>query len=726
MKLDTRKLSMAGGSVLAVLVVLGLALMQSLLAATPVLADSCSNAAERFGASANLPDCRAYELVTPQVKEDNSNLFSAFGFDDGEHVIYNSIAPFPGAENGAITPVLSYRTPGGWTTRALAAPQGPGESETLFSGGQADPLFMGILTSDFSTAFVDSTFSADPRDQNLSHDVYRIDVASGATSLESLPDSGPMTESIYRPPGAFLGEVVGSILNGASADGDRVYFSDIVPIPTAPGTPAETPPGVGVELYERHNDHTYLVGVLPDGSIPSCGAELGEGGLNSLDSVYNRYMYGAVAPDGSNVVFHIPAEHRGSETPGCNPEVTDPRQERALYLREDNGTPQARTVKLPGIAYLGRSADAAKIFSGGDLEGDAGGGPLYEYDVATEQTIKIGTGRFLTSSADGSVVYYLANPVDIKLGGAEQRLMVYDHGATREVPGAGPGYAGKAFENGVNYLGFFALESLPVTTPDGSKLLFLDRADLTAYNSAGPGCAALNTSHKGAQTYLLANCDEAYIYDLGTGSFTCVSCSPDGTPPSSGTELFIPPGFNQEIPQWTNSLTQDGSRAFFETANPLVPQDTNGRTDVYEWENDHIYLISSGQGSQGSRVDGVSSSGNDVIFQTADALLPQDIESSTQIYDARVGGGFPYTTPVYGCDSGQCQGPQTPAPAFSPPASATFVGVGNPPVQSVATTPSKSAKSKSKAKPKRKAKHTPKRRKGSGRGSHNRNRKGSK
>jgi hypothetical protein len=719
MKIEIRRFSRVSGTALVTLVLVALA--QAGLAATSALADSCANAAERFGASATLPDCRAFELVTPQVKEDNGNLFNAYGFPDGEHVIYEGIAPIPGAENGTGNPTLGYRTPSGWATRSLTPPQGPGESETVYSPGQGDPLFTAAITNDFSTAFVDTTFASDPLDQNLGHDVYRIDLASGAASLASLPDTGAMTESLYHPQGGYAGEAPGSLFAGASADGSRVYFTDIVNLPTAPGTPSETQ-SVGAELYERHSDHTYLVGVLPDGSIPSCGAELGQGGMTNVN-FYQKYFYGAVAPDGSNVVFHTPALQREGETPGCGT-YGYPQHEGALYLRENNGTPQARTVKLPGIVYLDRSRDSTKIFSGGDLEGDAAGGPIYEYDIATEQTVDIGTGEFLAASADGSVVYYLADPASIAIGGPEQKLMVYDHGTTKTVPGAGPGYAGKALVNGGTLLGFLALENLPVTTPDGSKLLFLDRVNLTSYNSAGVACAAKQSSH---EIYLGTHCNEAYIYDLATNSFTCVSCNPDGTPPVGDTTLFIPGEYYTQTPQWTNSLSEDGSRAFFETDNPLVPQDTNGQIDVYEWEAGRVYLISSGQGSQGSRIDGVSSSGDDVFFQTSDVLLPQDIENSLQIYDARVGGGFPYTTPIYGCDSGQCQGPQTPAPAFSAPASATFVGVGNPPTQSAgAEAKPKSGKPKRKAKPRRKSKHPSKHRKGSSRRLRNRNSKGRK
>ena len=100
--------------------------------------------------------------------------------------------------------------------------------------------------------------------------------------------------------------------------------------------------------------------------------------------------------------------------------------------------------------------------------------------------------------------------------------------------------------------------------------------------------------------------------------------------------------------------------------------------DVYEWENGRVYLISSGQGTFGSTFVGASSNGDDVFITTTDHLAPQDIESATQIYDARVDGGFPYRPFTTGCNSGQCQGPQTPAPVFGAPASATFVGLGNP------------------------------------------------
>ena len=41
-------------------------------------------------------------------------------------------------------------------------------------------------------------------------------------------------------------------------------------------------------------------------------------------------------------------------------------------------------------------------------------------------------------------------------------------------------------------------------------------------------------------------------------------------------------------------LLTDAGQVFFQTAEALVPADTNGMLDVYEYEGGHVSLISSG------------------------------------------------------------------------------------------------------------------------------------
>ena len=52
-----------------------------------------------------------------------------------------------------------------------------------------------------------------------------------------------------------------------------------------------------------------------------------------------------------------------------------------------------------------------------------------------------------------------------------------------------------------------------------------------------------------------------------------------------------------------------------------------------------------------------SVSGDDVFIETASQLVGQDADSKLDIYDARVGGGFPFTPAVPSCAGDACKAP---------------------------------------------------------------------
>jgi hypothetical protein len=699
----SRKLSRSAGIALATSIFTVFAIALGTLVPVAASADSCPNAAERFGASANLPDCRAYELVTPMIKEDNDYLAAIHGFSDGNHVDVMSFLPYPGAENGQVANTLSTRTGSGWVSTSLTPPQGPGEPDEFRSQDNLGQYsFQVSFTSDFSAAFVNSPYVADPLDQDRTMDDYRVDIPSHATSLAALPDNGSMTEALVNPPGVYNENseghlnMIGTFVAGNSADGSHVFFETSVALPTAPGTPAFTPT-TGQGLYERYGGHTYLVGILPDGSLPACGAEVGNGGMNASYAIPLDDS-AAIAPDGSNMVFRSPSIRL------C-PEGNTPK----LYLREHNGTPQARTVEVSGVELLARSADGSKLLTA-DSAFFRHDEKIYVYDITTEQTSVIGEGAVVAFSPDLSHVYYMANPHAGSDGSATSgtQLYLYENGVSKPIMDASA-----AAEFASTFHTTSRKYNYASTTADGSELLFLDRASLTSYSTEDPTCLSVVNAPVGLKN---AHCAEAYVYDATNGSVMCVSCNPNGTPPVAAASLFqsvntrqAEGSFSDFISPEMVNIAADGSRVFFETEESLVPQDTNGVYDVYEWESGHLYLLSSGHGSYGSFLDGVGDNGNDVFIQSTDNLLPQDVENSQLVYDARVDGGFPYTPPVYGCDSGQCQGPQTPAPIFAPPPSATFVGLGNPiseeakPALKPKTAKRKAAKKKQASKRKAKA-----------------------
>jgi hypothetical protein len=154
----------------------------------------------------------------------------------------------------------------------------------------------------------------------------------------------------------------------------------------------------------------------------------------------------------------------------------------------------------------------------------------------------------------------------------------------------------------------------------------------------------------------------------------------------------------------------DSGRLFFDSPGALVPVDTNGLEDVYEFEPEGVGGCSSGTAS-GSRVyvSGVaghavggcvglvssgssgaessfldaSENGDDAFFVTTSKLVGEDFDKGYDVYDAHVcSSSVPCVTPsepLPACSSGDaCKPALSPQPEiFGAPPSATFVGSGN-------------------------------------------------
>jgi hypothetical protein len=149
-------------------------------------------------------------------------------------------------------------------------------------------------------------------------------------------------------------------------------------------------------------------------------------------------------------------------------------------------------------------------------------------------------------------------------------------------------------------------------------------------------------------------------------------------------------------------LSESGDRVFFETEEALVPQDTNGLMDVYEWERGGsgscpsgrggcLFLISTGQSSEPSYFSEASASGDNVFFFTRQALVSQDYDELVDVYDARVDGGIQSqnpSPPQAPCANEQtCRQAPNGVPALGVPASQVFSGPGDPAAPIEATAP---------------------------------------
>ncbi len=100
-----------------------------LIPAAPALAGTCPNEALRTGPSAHLPDCRAYEQVTPVDKEGGEfeGALAGMSPDGTPDVMLESFTAIDGIKNDFGIEGADYtteRTESGWVTTPLAGSAG--------------------------------------------------------------------------------------------------------------------------------------------------------------------------------------------------------------------------------------------------------------------------------------------------------------------------------------------------------------------------------------------------------------------------------------------------------------------------------------------------------------------------------------------------------------------------------------------------------------------------
>ena len=244
-------------------------------------------------------------------------------------------------------------------------------------------------------------------------------------------------------------------------------------------------------------------------------------------------------------------------------------------------------------------------------------------------------------------------------------------------------------------------------SPDGRYLAFMSQMPLTGYDN-------LDSAHiaEGVRD------QEVYLYDSATRLLTCASCNSRG--PSVGVYDTERSGEGQgllvdrredwkgqylggSVPGWaplgiaSGALHQprylsDNGRLFFNSPDALVPQATNGKEDVYEYEpggvgtcgepNGCVSLISSGASGQESAFMEASEEGESAFFITAQALVPADHDTDFDLYDARVcSAASPCLTSedssAQACQTSRsCNPTTTMSPSVGLPATLTAQGTG--------------------------------------------------
>ncbi|MGH9770238.1 MAG: hypothetical protein ACRD4Q_00825 [Candidatus Acidiferrales bacterium] len=601
-------------------------------APAPVEEPACSNESlRRSGPSAHLPDCRGYELVTPAEKEGSMDNWAYSGNvstpalvgEDGKHVMVRAQFSHWGSNIDATDNAYFFAREEGTGWRMTSATPQPSAADHSYRP---------------------SVFSAD---------LTQIGLNVGWSS--TLENVSPNLELVAGAPGG--------------------------PYTTVMSAPRSSEP----EWVAASSDFATLIlskaGKLSEWSggelrqIDNCAATMGKvtgGGAPG----------GAVSAGGARVFFEAAS---GS---GCSGAVH-------LFMRVNHGSD---TVDVGAYRFLAANADASSV-----LVEARSGEEKYEYllydarSKAVRPLLSAHEQLHLTASSDLSTIYV----------SSAERLTPEAPPLSAESEDAGPApeelYRYDIAEAKLRFI-VQSSHTGGYTTSDGRYYYWESEGVAAVYNPI------VKEEEMGQ---IQQELKQVYRYDSVENVVECMSCASSFAPKPKRFAIFLAADVGRTAEETVDGLpsstvvSDNGDYAFFDTAAALVPQDANGElpagtngyfveehdffyspsSDVYEWRKDGIdgcshaqgclALISSGTGGLKNMLLGTADDGHDVFFMTHSQLVGQDTDGQGDLYDARIGGGFPPPAPApTECEGDACLSPLS-APIDTTPASLSFSGPGN-------------------------------------------------
>lgn len=586
-----------------------------------------------------LPDDRAWEMISPSEKgfSDVINTMSRTqATPDGERVTFASPGAFAGAVGTAgIVQYLAHRSPSGWSTEALT----PRQKSHIFSWA---------IRADFEWFSKDLTYAAlttaDPAPvagaPAGTYSLYKRNNPLASYDLLT-PTAPPGGGVLYRP-----------VFAGASADWTRILFES-----TAALSP-DAPDDGTVKLYLNDGSANHLVGVLPDGTPAPGGSIAGQGATN------RTYTERTISSDGSRVFFtageqlyvrlnpqapQSPLDGEGNcvvATAACTIQVS----------ASQRSTPDPEGPKPP--TYLDASVDGSRVFFSSReqlLDADTNNyNDLYVFEVESRELALVSEDQ---NPADAGEAGENAEFNGLAGSSADGRTVYFSFGSalTPDAPTGDPNTFGVyAWLNGeLDYITetterlmaqsdmfISTTQAAGVTsrvTADGRFFTFIDAAPRPSFGwDTSRLCVGLGNPE---------SCYQVWVYGAEWGEVRCASCPEPGVQPKSRAFLdqYVTLAGASSSGYLSRVISEDGRFVFFSSGEALVPEDTNGKIDAYEYDvsTGTVHLLSSGTGSDHSYFVDASADGKDAFFVTREPLSRRDRDNNVDLYDARIGGGFP-------------------------------------------------------------------------------------
>jgi hypothetical protein len=666
-------------------------------------AGECPNAAFRTGYSAALPDCRAYELVNQTVQP----FYETFGSEDNSHLadavvgsahstfasesstasglaFFSTFAPPGSTTDGPF--YLSSRGPDGWIApQNLIPPQQTEVTNTClpymidWSAG----LERGVLADGYTTSGSGNKCGADepeivPGEPRGNQNLFLRDSVTGAYQLiDQAPLSGPPAPALYQ---------------AGSRNLTVVAFSEEARLtPEAPATEATFESELDTADYYvwAGGSVDRLLTILPNGQ-PTVGAIANAATFGS-SAIKSPTFSHAMAPNGSRIAFTADGDLFSRVNPAAAQsafsepgECDEPSKGCTVQIdASETGEPGGGGV-FEGSSGEGGEvvlfSDANRLTS--DSTAESGELDLYEYDFSkpvgerlTDLTVDANAGEHVgvlgyvgnsQTGSPGDYVYFVATGVlasNKNSDGGE---------ATSGAPNLYLAHAGtrafiatlSAAEDNCDWSNVCMTARV---SPNGRFIGFDSIEQLTGFD---------NLDARTSQPD-----QEIFLYDAEADGLTCASCGTTGSAPTGPASIRTPEGTSAKVP--TPSPLQrnvnDSGQVFFDTKSHLLEAARNEVSNVYEYEDGQLHLLSSGTAEAPSYFYEASADGGDVYLITQQALVSGAGSAELAIFDAKVDGGFPASsaTSTEPCSGEACAGTQSIAPRLPAISSTSTIGSGN-------------------------------------------------
>jgi WD40-like Beta Propeller Repeat len=607
--------------------------------------ETCSNEQLRKeNNSLALPECRAYEAVSPPGKEGFNASF--YTYDGGERVAYKSGAgniAKSGQGQFALNSYVATRTAAGWETI----------SDLNGSSG--------------------SVYDAPSNlDRNSGNPALPLRYSSNLLSSVWFGRRTGSSQSNYflRGPNGIFTPIIGSAQPSTCCSSNIVTSDDLSHLFTVPAGDTGTP------TFWSHGVNGFLgtgAGQPPRVDVDNSGSPIttctyGTGASADLPFISN---------DGRVAVVSVVGGCGGANPPA-----------QALWARVNSTTSfdvsasqcnrSAPACSAPAAAtFAGAASDGSRVFFTTKqqlLDADTDEtNDVYACDIPSGTPVPVGeanpcapldrisvakTGaaeveNVLATSEDGSTVLFTAKGV-----------LATNEDALKEQALAGDSNLYVWRQDSAHPTG----QTTFVARLDTSKDPFGLRAQATP-----DGRYLVFTS---ASQLVEADTDSAsdvYRLDADSGELIRVSTNVFGVGGNGPFDAEISHAAEHHP---TTAISDDGQKIAFTSTEALSPADGNGEPDVYLWTPARVSLISTGAVGAGGRGAFITASANDIYFETTGALTPADADDLNDVYDARIDGGFGFAQDAP-CSGEACQ-PGASSPPTPIPLASQGTGPGNP------------------------------------------------